>query len=239
MDMITLSLASQKALRELGVSVEPAKVLKFNGNADNIYNGFMVKVSNEVWNLNSVESITAISGGATVEYDKTALVIQDGIGLGLPDEAPAMMIVPDSVVSDAIGIPIGTYFYYQDAKNHTTVAKTAETIHPIDPKYLPGVCLPVVVLSEETSSKVDLDGLAALTAEEGAAFDAALEMASPVVLNMTFDGVARYAVVLNNPIDGVFSAFMLYSAESLYTVFVTYEDGWYIQMKPLGAYGLK
>lgn len=58
----------------------------------------------------------------------------------------------------------------------TCTISTPETIHPIDPKYLPGVCLPVVELSTAFA------GGATLSAEECALLDAAYEGNTPVVI---------------------------------------------------------
>lgn len=62
---------------------------------------------------------------------------------GTYDVEGMVLVIPES----------GTYFaYIEDAFYIASITK--ETIHPIDPKFLPGVCLPVV----ELTTVIDMDG---------------------------------------------------------------------------------
>ena len=66
-----------------------------------------------------------------------------------------------------------------------------ETITPIDPKYLPGVCMPVV---EITSAEYPFSGdTVALSAEESAKFAAAAETGLPVVIKLTLNSMSLTA----------------------------------------------
>lgn len=70
-------------------------------------------------------------------------------------------------------VTAGTYFIDNmegDGYKFYTSCIKAETIHPIDPKFLPGVCLPVVEIADIT----------AITAEESALLTAAI--GSPIVV---------------------------------------------------------
>lgn len=69
-----------------------------------------------------------------------------------------------------------------DPENTSTVSiyMKTETIHPIEAKYLPGVCLPVV----EISTVLTLNSTVALTEEEGAMLDAAVAQNLPVVIRL-------------------------------------------------------
>jgi hypothetical protein len=63
-----------------------------------------------------------------------------------------------------------------------SISEETETIHPIDPKYLPGVCLPVV----EISGDIDVENMRIpCTAAESVVLDAAAESCMPVVLKIS------------------------------------------------------
>ena len=66
-----------------------------------------------------------------------------------------------------------------------------ETIHPIDQKFLPGVCLPVV---EITSAAYPESGTVELSAEESVKLDAAVAEGFPVVVKMTIFGMPAAVV---------------------------------------------
>lgn len=63
---------------------------------------------------------------------------------------------------------------------------TAATIHPIDPKFLPGVCLPVVELS----------GAETLTTEEQAQLTACAKQGIPIVVKIVQEGTVEASEVL-------------------------------------------
>lgn len=65
------------------------------------------------------------------------------------------------------------------------LSSVTETITPIDPKYLPGVCLPVVELSTE----VQYGDMTSLSPEENAALTAAAEGGLPIVIGFNWNGV--------------------------------------------------
>lgn len=66
----------------------------------------------------------------------------------------------------------------------------------IDPKYLPGVCLPVVELSEETATALFNTGNAVCTVKEAAVFRAAKEALLPVVVATNLNGMIMSSVAL-------------------------------------------
>lgn len=66
-----------------------------------------------------------------------------------------------------------------------------ETIHPIDPKFLPGVCLPVVEIATQPT-----DEGAPLTAEESAKMDEVAAMGLPIVCRVKIDDEASITAVL-------------------------------------------
>lgn len=105
--------------------------------------------------------------------------------------------IVSTVTENEIGTLPKTGLYYS-----TTVANEGNlggqvtldfgaTIHPIDPKYLPGVCLPVV---EITSAEYPTDStLVTLSETENMAFDKAALEGIPCVVKLTFNGMS-YAI---------------------------------------------
>lgn len=73
----------------------------------------------------------------------------------------------------------------------TSISIETETIHPIDQKYLPGVCLPVVEIATQPT-----DEGAPLTAEESAKMDEVAAMGLPIVCRAKIDDEASITAVL-------------------------------------------
>lgn len=142
MDEETLAMAKAYSDSKGGYTT-PGAVLTFDGkpNPDAIIDGTMVKLFEEVYDINSIERITVNRNGDKVVYDKTALVVEHGMAIGTADET-FVAIVPDAETADFIGLEIGVYFAYEGDSYYTEKVEFDETIHTIDPKYLPGVCLP-------------------------------------------------------------------------------------------------
>ena len=67
---------------------------------------------------------------------------------------------------------------------------TPKNIVPIDPKFLPGVCLPVLELSQETMAGVFASGNASCTAEEHAIIWGAYQALSPLIIKGNYNGIA-------------------------------------------------
>ena len=96
-------------------------------------------------------------------------------------------------------------FATNEMKELPFVVSETETIRPIEPKFLPGVCLPVVELSTAINPH------ASLTVEENEALNYAATNLLPVVVRTTLtDGDATsHAVLVMNLIDA--GAFKVYS----------------------------
>ena len=78
----------------------------------------------------------------------------------------------------------GTYsIHWNSGYVHQIEGAIRSTIHPIDPKFLPGVCLPVVELSTNLSGTDAID----LTAEESAMLTATLSSKSAIMLKCLLD----------------------------------------------------
>ena len=188
--------AANKALRKLGVNETPRKTYAFDGileGKDYVPfgndNGFL-KVSSDTPDFRKAEKIDTWYGVATPTTPGISII--EGTAennelfgakgyIFMIDRDPAMVVVTDTLNSP---IPsTGLYFFCGYYPENTTMLVNelviAETITPIDQKYLPGVCLPVV----ELSTVVTEEG-AELTAEESALMDKVAAMDVPIVAKM-------------------------------------------------------
>jgi plastocyanin len=82
---------------------------------------------------------------------------------------------------DEDGTSYGMFLTYEHGSVTVTVSITTETIHPIDPKYLPGVCLPVVEFTTTLGTNVTL------TSAENEALTKVAVTASPVLIKANLD----------------------------------------------------
>jgi hypothetical protein len=109
-----------------------------------------------------------------------------------------------------------------------TVTIEAETIHPIDPKFLPGVCLPVVELTTQPTEEG-----ATLTDAENARMDAAAESETPIVVRFDYGG-ASFAIqfyrVTAEGIPMYCSDIVVLGTKVLATI--VKEEGWFFSVMP-------
>ena len=102
---------------------------------------------------------------------------------GIPNAGESFVVME---TADAGGVASGAYDFNKGKT--LTIAEVTETTTPIDPKYLPGVCLPVVELTTVGTSSG-----AALTAEESAKMDEAAALKLPCIIkNPIFTGVYMF-----------------------------------------------
>ena len=92
------------------------------------------------------------------------------------------------------GVLVGSDVITFDNSASHTIAICQETIVPIDPKYLPGVCLPVVELSTALANET------ALTDAESALLSTAFEGGAPVVIRCT----VYFSILEGMPVSGQF-----------------------------------
>lgn len=216
MDLISIALAVKKALKTLFDSGQVGRVegnkktITFDGNTTGKetipgeaigLSGVYVKVSNTAF---AVDELQSVSGTMVVdgteernEIPLSAITVQeDGSTTFLvQNNAPIAIVVAESMTDGEFPITAGTYFLYDE--NYLTlgtfyvsaITYGKETIHPIDPKYLPGVCLPVVEIADIT----------AITVEECANLAACMGMPCIIsymggmvveIFNFTLDGPA-------------------------------------------------
>lgn len=84
---------------------------------------------------------------------------------------------------EADGMVVGFIVDYDNGTTFSVDEKT-ETIHPIDPKFLPGACLPVV----ELETAIPVDGVAiTLSAKDGDNLTAACEKSPVICIKFNLD----------------------------------------------------
>ena len=148
-------LTEKQILRKLGGDKNPGKVITFDGNlsgkeAFEIEPGvFFVKLSDDVYDLNNTESITIFDFDGEKTYQKDAFTIgyNGPMCSILLNERPYVLVISEDIPESlSKGLWI-TYMTDNGFFVYPSKIQIAGTIVPIDQKYLPGVCLPVVELS--------------------------------------------------------------------------------------------
>jgi hypothetical protein len=195
MDMITLAMAKAYADKKGGYT-EP-NVFTFDGNPDGrpVYSKYYVKISDKTPDSSTFVRARGFIGGQPLEVtaeDCMATKIDERECIYYGDNLIILVSHAENEVEE------GTYVLCAlDADSYVSYVEFAETIHPIDPKFLPGVCLPVVEL--ET---VLTDGTT-FTDAESAALTKASEGMLPIVIVANFAGfnISLPVAYLGNSIE--------------------------------------
>jgi hypothetical protein len=169
----------------------PAEVLTFDGNTEGKFTLTLegitfVRVSEKVYDLTKATSMTI--DGETVPLPISEFPMStnefkiDGILF-------IRVISKEEVenLGGLEGVKAGTYFCvahdleegYPDV--FVERLEFPETVHTIDPKFIPGVCLPVVELDYEGTLPIQLT----LTEEQIAIVNAAAKAGTPIVVRLT------------------------------------------------------
>lgn len=199
MDILTLAMAKAYTDRKAGYS-EPGKVLGSGAIDDGWYEGAPT--------LGLVLGKTYIVSLDDETYTVVCNDAQGFIGFELLD----------GYVADSIGVSSGTGWMADGFPDHSHITiSTPETIHPIDPKYLPGVCLPVVEIADYT----------ALTDAECAALDKAESNNAPIVVKFNFGGIDICCALSRMDAEGItiFSGTQLL-LEATWKIVLSNEGGW-------------
>ena len=212
---------------------EPGAVLTFDGN-DTDKETFMglVRISNKVLDLSKVTTITVSvrEGGTAEQVNSDILECVEGSGHSIL-MANSVIFAAVVTVEDEDSLP-GTYVV-SDENAFVSRLEFAETVVPIKPEYLPGVCLPVV----ELRTALTEEG-APLTTEESAKLTDAASRKLPCVIVASYHDEAIGQTV-GESFDAMYS-----NAEGLDTffynsmyysyVFVCEEGAWVGIKAPLG-----
>ena len=217
-----------KKIEDGGVGyTEPGKVLSFSvadSNDDGFIFGGCVKVTDEGVDLTTAKRVTVTpeqGGEASEVVELTEFTVKHSTESGFISD---MLVANDDgedfdvawcVHETVCEIQKGTYLLITE----NTRLELDETIHPIDPKYMPGAVLPVVELSEETCNALLVGETATLTEAEAAVFMAAKDNINPVVVKidvgiMRLAAIATLTVLSGEPIyiaDTVWSGMILFA----------------------------
>lgn len=214
MDFLTLALAQKKALEAMGIKIEPSKVLTYDGKGETFaHNGHSyAKITSDAYDLTKVKSITVSLGGEYVTLSGDALAVShdDEMGYDVLSATYMGMTLPAVIAVEGLSLCV-----YDDEIGYVTRIEFTETIHPIDPKYLPGVCLPVVEIADVT----------AITATESAAITAAAENGLPCVLKWFSDGDNGFVSVFNLLVDEGAYQYTAFVYGSIMTIVKNSESG--------------
>ena len=209
-------MTTKRILRKLGGDIERPKTVTFDGNLAGketfngetlgISGGVYVKVSDASVAADELQSIKATVFGIEGDVDMSGVtaVQQDDASTAftVPDrDYPILWFLNADIHLDEGTVTKGVYvLYVSETLYLSAVTYGKETIHPIDRKYLGGVCLPVVEIAD----------MNAITASESVAFTAAAENGLPCVVKWFSEDGTGMSIVLNlYVIDGVhqYSAF--------------------------------
>lgn len=173
-------------LGKLGGDIKKTATIAFNGDTNgketfvDASEGLsLVKISNKVYDFSSVTKVV-VHIRETAEEAKSQIgeiATADGISVITGAGGEGLAFSTDGTVESMSFLSPGTWVSFGDT-SYVTRIEFAETIVPIDQKYLPGVCLPVVELSTTFTSGADL------TEEEDKLLKAAWERNTPVVIKL-------------------------------------------------------
>lgn len=188
-DPITLAMArAYTNSQRIAYSEGESKTLTWDGdttNVEDLIDVSAVKLTDDLVDLNTASSVTLklFDGGTeTLKKDQFLVVEEDGAQLLVfPDDERVLLISIPAEVEGVNGTGLYVHLHEPDIYRFESVTIGTEVIHPIDPKFLPGVCLPVVELETEIipdGSNIEL------TEAEGNALTATVATGLPIVLKL-------------------------------------------------------
>jgi hypothetical protein len=234
-------LTEKQILRKLGGDKITAKKYTFDGNTEGRIvvpvsgSDSFVKISDDMPDLHKLADLAYSSGGhATAD----ALTIQDvkpgdntlygAVGMiALGGNAPYVVVVTDTASSP---IPeTGLYTIMVGGSFWISSIEFAETIVPIDQKYLGGVCLPVVELETVLTAGTETE----LPETDAAKLDVVVRTDYPIVVKFTTADVGAFTMLLGKVVfsDDMFAysgAFPF--GDQTYKLTMLYEGGWVVML---------
>ena len=211
-----IAIATNRTLRELSADGKPVgteKTLLTNtGLETEVYDQKAIKVSNDFIDFSKAKAITIKYGGVEVPYTMDAFKEEFGVMVDVYESSGVTFNdlywendddQGDVCTSRDSGSEKGTYFICDFMLPGISIPVNiisidfGETTTPIDPKYLPGVCLPVVELSTEPG----VGSGAKLTSTECAALNDAFNDQMPIVCKCSLMGITLSVPMLyvNSP----------------------------------------
>lgn len=233
MDLIAAKLGANMAISELLVSGQigggESKIITYDGNGEKVDilgNGeTYAKVSAEYVNGNNISKIVRAVAENNGELAGEVVYTKAELGIEVTDIATMVSyndtLLVISAVADIEGVlEKGTYVLdkimgVEGDKAYTWISSIEYgTLHTIDPKYLPGLTLPTVELSEATATAMMGGGEPTLTDEEAAKLDSLLLTYSPFMMTAKMQGMVAGVCMCQYALD--FSSFMPTYAGCMY-----------------------
>lgn len=193
-----------------------------------VVGGGLIKVSSLTPSIKELEGGTVSISGAVNEkvtltaYGNSPTLMDIGGAIMATDST--MIVYSDNFVLDGATFPEkGIYMPNMEGMD---IELSYGSIHPIDQKYLPGVCLPVLELSEETCMAIMADTSGAgvtVTASEEAFFREVLAENVPCVVKASLSGVGALVGTYNVACDANLKP-LLFSNLFLFTALVAFGD---------------
>lgn len=203
MDMITLAMIN--ALKKSGgAGYVEAKTLTYDGNGEGkesykpatytyVRAGGIIDPASvtEIAMLHQGNNLVLSASDLTIETPNEHIVSISYMGV------PGVYVIDEK---NEVGVSAGTYVLSELRYASCVTKIVTETIHPIDPKFLPGVCLPVVELGT-----VPTEGYTP-SAETIAQLDAVSVLDAPIVVKFVGALDTTYTLTMNKAsmkIDGI------------------------------------
>lgn len=177
-----IAFATNRTLRKLGVNITPSAVYTYDGNQEGkvtfTQGGVTAVRVGEAVDPNSIQKVIGVLDGQEMEILADAITLSESGGITFLNADGASFVCIVTGDND-IGASPGTYAT-QNEWYYVSRIEVTETTTPIDPKYLPGVCLPVVELTTAPTEQG-----AQMSAEESAKLDEALALGLPIAVKGT------------------------------------------------------
>lgn len=243
MDPIVANQAANKAIKILSKrgrvgDVKPGKEYTFDGNMEgaeiypiDILGANYARISNDTPDLTKVSQMNVRFGEALENPDPSAWTVED---MNLGGFTVSSIVVDEAVFAfvntvDEEAIPKGLYvgIMNQEPLAFTSLIKFAETIHPIDPKFIPGAVLPVVDLTGCTSGEAITD-TALITKLDTYAETVPAFLGKVAVSNVESDNTfAVHILISSGTVNGGFAMFVGMQGDVAVTLMKEGEDWMY------------
>lgn len=242
MDMITLAMAKAYSDSKGGYS-EPSKAYTYDG----ILEGkeyveaqpgkILVKISDEICYYDTIESVslTGEKGSGTLGKEKLVFEELDEAGnIAILCNGLELGTIVNETFADVFSPGIWVLYEVNELTGITYVSKIqlTETIHPIDPKYLPGVTIRMLesVLDFGEIDEHESGAYLTLSDELLAELNTA-PVAFMMRCKQTINGAPIYATALFTPVElenvgaGYNSVFVFMSGYTVYSVTIATING--------------
>jgi hypothetical protein len=214
-----------------GGYTKPGKVLTFNGDLSGreIVIDAYVKISDSFIDVKTIESVCVYeqetNENATFTKEMFVYGIADICMLAINNDDGVLTLVMTTETGGYLGneyLSKGTYILAAEGLAWVTQIVFSSIIVPFRKDLLPGVCLPVLELSQETMAGVFASGNAFCTAEEHAIIWGAYQALSSLIIKGNYNGIA-FSGVSNILLDEYFNPYFMANAGKM-NVQVTFDD---------------